>query len=215
MTLPKPIAVIWRWLEHVHTAYWLVTVIVESSMIGTAITWGASVWNQVPLFLAMVYGLFGTACVMLIAIAVKDVTTPRVSVPPKPISSSMVSDLPALAPVDKSKIRMQRYAAPADAKELDVKTVTNKELGELITSLANTTRNILSNYQYSSRADKIEAFNSKVSPYFLWAYEEARNRGHQDSDLEKYFEDISATDVYKAEEKLRLLGSRMHLYLDG
>jgi thiol:disulfide interchange protein len=84
----------WKWIEHIHTAFWLFTVATESALVGAAIAWIAVQWNQIPLALAIVYGIFGCAGALLIATALRNLlqesvpegteTVPENSAPPQP-----------------------------------------------------------------------------------------------------------------------------------
>ena len=216
MTIPKPILAAWHWLAHVHTAHWLTTAVVESGIVGTFITWGANAYHSIPLFLAMVYGLFGAACAMLITVAAKQLSGPSISLPPldEKRKVQMVSSLPPLAPIATGRIEPKRYAQPSDTKDIDIQKTTNKSLGSLLVSLANEARKIIDDNQQTSTARMIADFNRKTAAHFLWAYEEARNRGHRDGDLDRYFDDMATVNVFTLEKKLRMLGSRLHLYID-
>lgn len=110
-----------------------------------------------------------------------------------------------------------RYAAPSDAKDIDLGSQTNRALGELLVALANEIDELIEDSDYDApESEMVALFNKHTAPRFLWAYHEVRNRGHRDADLDRYFENpATLKNVRHLAQQLKVVGSRLHLYADA
>jgi hypothetical protein len=112
-----------------------------------------------------------------------------------------------------------RYAPPDDTKGLDIRTSTYKELGALFEAIGRDTQKFQRSLPYNASDEQIiSQFHKKLAPHILWAYEEARRRGHHDSTLEAFYTDPAVLRVSGIEwigKELIKLGARMTLYIDG
>jgi hypothetical protein len=136
---------------------------------------------------------------------------------PKPQSAP----LGALSPETREALgidKPSRYAHPPDAKEIDIRTATYKELGELCESTGHDVRKFERSVPYNASPETIiSQFHKKVAPLILWVYEEARRRGHRDNTLEHFYSDPSAVNPQSIQwlgKSLITLGSRLTLYID-
>lgn len=126
------------------------------------------------------------------------------------------------APVEERIVALQRkkprYAAPADAKDIDITDVTNKDLGELMEAGGNDILKFEKGIPYDATEERvISQFHKKVAPGILWAYEEAKRRGFKDSTLEHFYSDPSGLRVEQLKwlrKELITLGASIALHAD-
>jgi hypothetical protein len=112
-----------------------------------------------------------------------------------------------------------RYAPPADTSGLDIQAVTYKELGALMEAIGKDILKFQKGIPYNATDEQvISQFHKKVAPHVLWAYEEARRRGHRDNTLDHFHSDPGALRVSNIEwigKDLIKLGARLTLYIDS
>src|SRR3989344_3883221 len=117
---------------------------------------------------------------------------------PVPVSIP-IPDAPVslrLTPARRSARDARHYAPPEDAKDLDITTMTNKELGRLLESIGRSAAKFRRSIPYNETEENIVSqFHKKIGHSILWVYEEARKRDVTDSTIESYYGDQEGFSV--------------------
>ena len=99
-----------------------------------------------------------------------------------------------------------KYAPPKEAAEMDVRKLTNKQLGRLMGALSDDIGEMLLTTMRATGSPQIEIFHRSFAKRFYWLYEEARRRGYRDADLDRYYDRAeNLLNVSHLNQQLRLL----------